>query len=126
MTGLARSRSLARHIRYIESFFKRRCMRDILDLKVFPDVKEMTEAEAMRRALVKRIRMKEISSSNLVIVVGDGSTPRLGVLLAYTTSWTIISIDPNLRNLENYKNCNRLICIDRQIEDGDIHRLNSK
>ena len=90
-----------RNIAHIERFFRRRCVRDLMDigpytLGIYPDVKEVSEAEAIRHAMVKRLRMKEGNSDTVAIVVGDGRTPRVGALLAFTTAWTVYSIDPNL------------------------------
>ena len=114
-----------RHIRYIERFYRRKCMRDLVDLDVFPDVKEITEAEAMRHAIVKLLRVHEGHDTNAVLVIGDGATPRLGALLAYTTGWLSISVDPALKRI-HYTESNRMICIRSVIEDMDevIHQIN--
>ena len=107
------------HIRHIERFFRRKCMRDLIDLNIYPDVKEISEAEAMRQALVKRLNMHQGSRATAVIVVGDGRTPRLGALLAYTTAWMCVSIDPNFKKTD-YPGTQRLDCIKTKIEDPDI------
>ena len=83
-----------RHIHHIERFWRRRCALDLWTMGVFPNIKEVSEAEAMRHAMTKRLHMDQRSHSTLAIVVGDGRKPRLGALLAYSTAWTAISVDP--------------------------------
>ena len=90
-----------RNISHIERFFRRRCVRDLLGigphpLGIYPDVKEVSEAESVRHAMVRRLRMNEGSSKTVAIIVGDGRTPRVGALLAFTTAWEVYSIDPAL------------------------------
>ena len=83
-----------RTIHHIERFWRRRCATDLWASGVFPNIKEVSEAESMRHAMVRRLDMDERSHSTLAIVVGDGRKPRLGALLAFTTGWTAVSIDP--------------------------------
>ena len=111
----------ARHIRHIERFWRRRCALDLWRLGIFPDIKEVSEAEAMRHAMLKKLRMHERAEGTTVLVAGDGRTPRLGALLAYTTSWTAISIDPVTR--DEWPESRRLHVIAKRVEDTTPEEL---
>lgn len=89
-----------KHNRLLEEFVMLTCAPDLLAWKVFPNVKEITEAMGMFSALISFAgqNMSICSDPNIVAVVfGDGTTPRLGALIATRTAWTVYSVDPNLR-----------------------------
>jgi hypothetical protein len=66
--------------------------------------KEITESWAMLEAAKKHV---ENLNDSLVVVVGDGCSPRTGVIFAYFTKADVISIDP-LFNLNHwYDHCDK-------------------
>lgn len=114
---------------YIDRFLKWKCSRELLTLNIY-NAREITESIAMRQAAIKVKRGLGIDTKNtkvLVLVVGDGATPRTGAIIAYTTSWKVRTIDPILRDSwksnieykEDYINNNirRLACFKDTIEN---------
>ena len=83
-----------RHLGYVNAFMRRRCAPDLLALRVFPDAKEITESEGLRRAAIDGCGCDPRDPGIAAVVVGDGATPRTGALLAFTTRWQVVSIDP--------------------------------
>lgn len=55
--------------------------------------KEVTESWGMLEAAIKYV---QDLNECLVVVVGDGCSPRTGALLAYLTRADVISVDPNM------------------------------
>lgn len=75
-------------------------------------IKEMAECWGLYQFLTE---VKEVKDKDtLVVIVGDGTTPRLGALLAVMTKWECISIDPALREIQNIE---RLTIITKGIEE---------
>ena len=83
--------------------------------EIYPDLKEISEAEAMRNAIVHKLRLDPGTPRTIVIAVGDGHTPRLGALLAYTTAWKVVSIDPKAKSVR--PTIQRLTVIARRVEN---------
>ena len=83
-----------KHVKRIDTFLGRECALDLLALGLYPDAKEISEAESMRRACVLKLNMRPGCSKTTAVIVGDGKVPRLGALLAFTTRWNVFSIDP--------------------------------
>ncbi|RMH11322.1 MAG: hypothetical protein D6698_16690 [Gammaproteobacteria bacterium] len=81
------------YTRLLDDFISLKASPDIIALRVFPDVKEITEAMGMLRSVPRERYGEDLTA----VVVGDGSTPRLGALLAHVTKWQVHSIDPRLR-----------------------------
>ena len=82
-------------------------------LRIFPNVKEQTEAVAALYAVENIINLKE----STVIVVADGSTPRCGGLLAHYAK-EVISIDPQMKTeYVNNKLMENISCYSSTIED---------
>ncbi|KAF4674526.1 hypothetical protein FOL47_009051 [Perkinsus chesapeaki] len=92
---------------------------ELLDLELYPDVKEVSESmaafHAVRRHLFPGIGMNQRDVG--CVVVGDGSTPRAAALFAYRTSWRVWSIDPQLNATQYEGQVNRLHLLDKRIED---------
>lgn len=90
-------------LRYINRFMRSNSAVDILQLGVFPDAKEISESFAAVNALERKLGLSKALMTKLnpyILVVGDGCTPRTGVLLAFYTPYDIISIDPEMRKTE--------------------------
>jgi hypothetical protein len=111
-------------MKYIDEFVKLKCSSNMLNNKLFPNGKEITESFACYNAVRKYIWEKVSPQNNDVIffAVGDGHQPRTGATFAYRTKWTCISIDPLLRlgnNIEYIKhpNINRLFLLKNKVEN---------
>ena len=105
---------------YGDELLRLKCLPDLLAYeKLFPNFKEITESFAAFRAIEKFLRYNyPLNDKNITaVVVGDGSTPRTGVTLAFRTKWRVISIDPNLRDIDKYKGVQRLSCYQGKVED---------
>ena len=85
-----------KNLKRIDDFLQRKCFLDLMRLGIFPDCKEISEAECMRNACVFKLKLKEKNEKTAVVIIGDGKYPRFGCLLAFTTLWKIYSIDPLL------------------------------
>lgn len=85
----------------LEEFHQLKCSLDLLAIKVFPNVKEITEAMGVFSA-VKKILYNN-TQNTIITVVGDGSTPRLGALCAFRTPFDVISVDPALKKVEHWE-----------------------
>lgn len=69
-----------------------------VELKVFPNAKELTESFAAFRAALKfREFFPPGDSSVQLVVVGDGKTPATAVTFALQTRWMCHTVDPRLR-----------------------------
>lgn len=100
---------------YLSRFFNLNTAPDILSSKVFPNIKEITESMGAFVAVKDHIPYS-ISDSNVTcFVVGDGCTPRTGMLIARLTAWNVISIDPRMK-IKDYKT-KRLTCYKNKIEE---------
>jgi hypothetical protein len=105
--------------RHINEFFKLSCASDLIEKKLFPNAKEITESMAAYEAVRKYVYHKEDfrfdDPSITLVAVGDGHTPRTGALFAFRTAWKCYSIDPVLR-MKDYK-IDRLELINKKVED---------
>ena len=101
--------------KHLERFFKLNTAPDIMALKVFPNLKEISESMAAFVAVKDHIPYALKDPSVSVVVVGDGHTPRTGVLFARLTAWNVYSIDPVLR-IADYKT-DRLFLVKKKVED---------
>jgi len=109
--------------RYIEEFLNLRCAPDLLRFKVFPKngiTKEITECMGAFHALRDLLSAKSFARTDITVyVVGDGTTPRMGALLAHMTRWNVFSVDPRMRD-ETWTTIRGLTCIPKKIEDVEI------
>ena len=116
---------------YIEQLFRFKSSEEFFKYRLFPNLKEWCESYACYEA-IKRIvswdKKIDLRDSNIrVIVVGDGQVPRTGALLAFLTNWSVISVDPIMKN-RDYSAIQRLQVISAGIEHlkfgcniGSIH-----
>ena len=86
--------------RYIDEFIRLDCAPLLLELKIFPDSKEITEAmstfHAYRRFIQPNIPKVSLGRK-CVVCVGDGSTPRCASIFALRCKgWEAIAIDPQM------------------------------
>jgi len=108
--------------RYGDYLLKLKCGPELLALGVWPNWKEVTEAIACWRATIKHLRnvVDPGDTGVTAVVVGDGSTPRLGALLAFLTRWSVVSVDPNMRLDGRYEAVKRLTLIKGKIESTEF------
>jgi len=106
--------------RYINEIFGCACFPDLLERKLFPNAKELTESQAVfnfvRNYLI-RFDLKDPGIS--VVSVGDGSTPRTAALFAFRTAWAAYSIDPRLRAEKSWRT-DRLNLIKSVVEEVNL------
>ena len=102
--------------RYINDFMGLKSLPDIATLNVYPNGKEITESAAAFWAAWKYLDFDIGDPDVHLVAVGDGRTPRTGVMFAFRTRWSCISIDPMLKPVYGVK---RLTCITSRVEDID-------
>jgi hypothetical protein len=115
-------------LKYMDELLSLKCAPELLSL--FPNAKEVTESfgayNAVRANLWKR-GLSPADSDVLVLVVGDGHTPRTGATFAYRTRWTVASIDPEAKEhapggpTKQY-GIERLTCWRGKVEDYHISK----
>ena len=108
--------------RYLDWAWRLKCLPDLHQLGVFPNVKEITESMAGYRAVSQGLQLSPGDKDTLLLCVGDGKYPRTGVLCAHMSRWTCISIDPAMKKIESkinsiVHNVERLNCYPRRIEN---------
>lgn len=83
---------------YLSEFLRRHAAHDLLALDVFPrDIaKEITESAALRAAAIQYLGCDPKDPRVVAVCPGDGASPRTAALLAFTTAWRCVSIDPAL------------------------------
>lgn len=107
-----------KHNVYLSELLKLTCSPDLLALKLFPNLKEITESFGLYEAVKKYF--PSTPDSTQVIVVGDGSTPRTAATFAFRSKWNCFSIDPVLRNYPWSESIKRLACFKARIEDTKL------
>lgn len=106
-------------IRYLDEFIRLKCAGDLLNEKLFPNAKEISESmaaySAVRHIVYQSDGAVKFSDRGIMLyAVGDGVSPRTGALFAYRSAWHCVSIDPKLRS----PGCaDRLHKLNRGIED---------
>lgn len=106
-------------LRYLAEITRLKCMGQLLELKMFPNIKEITESQGAFYAAQKYLPYKLSNSDVNVVVVGDGTTPRTGALFALRSAWNVISIDPQMKLNwnEGPLKIRRLTLIKENVED---------
>jgi len=90
------------NLRFVDTFLRWRCGRELLAMELFPNTKEITESMACLEVVSEELGsiVSLTDPTCTAVVVGDGRTPRTGALLAMRTRWAkIVSIDPALHGL---------------------------
>jgi len=86
-------------VRYVDRFLRMNCAADYLAAGVLPGsraAKEMSESMGALVAVQRILGPQEWGKENVCIIVGDGSTPRTGVMAALLTKWWCVSVDPRI------------------------------
>ncbi len=105
--------------KYVDMFLGMKCAPDVLMSGVLPSgnaCKEISESMAAIQA-AKRFPGLDCFAdpSWLCLVVGDGHTPKTGALFAFHSRWSVISVDPKLR--QDKYGVARLWCVQKKVED---------
>jgi len=109
-----------RSARYFDEWFGMRCGADLHALGIYPNAKEVTESMAAKHALRRILGQESAGWRNVVCwCIGDGASPRTGALLAFTTRWKVVSIDPRLRQFSSFQSIDRLTVVSGKAEDYD-------
>jgi hypothetical protein len=110
-----------RDLSYLDEFVRLSYAPKLLSLGLFPDAKEITESMGIFNA-VRRNCPFIFEDNDLVISVGDGSTPRTASLFSELTNMQVLSIDPALKDISKYQNALNLSCISDTIENAYIEQ----
>lgn len=92
---------------HLDLFLKWRTAPELLELGIYT-AREITESVAMRQAAVRKLGIDPTHPDVTCVIVGDGGTPRTGALVAYTTRWFAVSVDPYLKNPSRFSHVKRL------------------
>lgn len=88
------------HLEYLNQFLQLKCSSELIEMGLFPNVKEISESfsmwTALRKYIFSQLSISNEKNENAIIVVGDGMTPRTAALCSYLSSgsWKCYSIDP--------------------------------
>ena len=121
--------------RYIDEFLALRCVTDLIEHKLYPNAKEITESISILNVLRKffdssskdKVLHNDYHFSNpkvTAVIIGDGSTPRIAALLCYVSKWEkVYCVDPQLKIHKNksWTNIRNLQCMKSKIEDITIN-----
>lgn len=110
--------------KYADELIKLKCSPELLATGYFPNFKEITESFGAYHAFRKYVisDQKELGdASTVVVVVGDGNTPRTGAVFAYRSAFTVISVDPRLKTTDT--DVKRLVLFKDKIENKDFSYL---
>ena len=114
--------------RHLDRVWSLKCLPHIVNLKLFPDMKEISESYAAFWAITRGLKIRPGDTGVHVVVVGDGQVPRTGALLALLSQWTVCSVDPAMqvdlgRALDIEAKLKRLSVIPTTIEAADPAKL---
>lgn len=116
--------------KYINRFVGLNSLEEFAKLKLFPNVKEVTESFSMYYTVKEQICQYLDTDKSMfdvcIIVVGDGVSPRTASLFAFLSKAEVHSIDPLMR-VEEYKGkINRLSLYKDKIEEVNIYTDKTK
>lgn len=114
--------------RYVDEFLLSKCAPDLIATGIYPNTKEITESAGAYNAVRKYLWDKDLDRRRSIILrpesphitgvfVGDGRSPRTGAMFAYRTRWDCISVDPQLKQKDSYREIQRLRVVTSKIED---------
>lgn len=105
-------------MRYLDDLMACACFPDLLETKVFPNGKEMTESMAAYHVVRNKLRLFDLADPSVeMFAVADGRTPRTAALFAYRTAWSCHSIDPTLKGDKSWNGIKRLSLHPCKIEE---------
>lgn len=83
---------------YLDKVFGKSCFPRLIQLKLFPGAKDVSEAYGALHAVWQHFPVASPEARVVCVSVGDGSTPRAAGLGAFLTQWHCIAVDPGLRS----------------------------
>lgn len=105
-------------LNYINRFFRLKCAVDLVQHKIFPNAKEITESFGCFEAVRKNFPFHPGDPTINIVCVGDGNTPRTAALFAFLTNWNCVSIDPKFKKTD-YP-IRRLTLLKSKVEDVEL------
>ena len=74
----------------------------MVELKLFPDGKELTESFSVFQNVIRRLEKERkrgfvSNPSSVAIVIADGHLPRTAALFSFLTNWKVFTVDPLLK-----------------------------
>lgn len=108
-------------LRYLDELLQCNCAPDLIEMKLFPNAKEITETFACYRAVRDIGDWVRVDNPEIVLIsVGDGGTPRTAATFAYRSRWDCWSIDPALGDKTRWERIERLHCVKDKIEHWNV------
>ena len=114
-TAQISTQEINKYLANVNDVFNLNTFADILVTDVYPDLKEVAESSGAYKAywhhIHRGLKGRYDNDRIDVYAVGDGCSPRAGVMFAMRTPYRVYSIDPNMK--EKYLNttvCNGTIC----------------
>jgi hypothetical protein len=110
---------------YVDRFLLKTKLHSLLQYKVFPNIKEISESMSAYYAVKTCLEQSGLGRTKFgdqnikCYVVADGSMPRTGGIFVLHTNWSIYSIDPMMKNTMENK-LDRLSCHTCTAEDFTI------
>ena len=83
--------------KYIEELLGLSVAPDMLQLKLFPNSKEITESFGAYAAARDILALDRSDPTIAVLCVGDGHAPRTAATFALRSAWSCFSVDPVMR-----------------------------
>jgi hypothetical protein len=113
------SPAAAQMVKYLSEFISLRCAPDMLNLRLFPNGKEISESFGAYDAVRYRMPQFKLNDPSVTLIaVGDGNTPRTAATFAMRSAWTCHSVDPNLKGGSvRWSDIKRLTIHAKRIED---------
>ncbi|TXH14000.1 MAG: hypothetical protein E6R03_10165 [Hyphomicrobiaceae bacterium] len=112
--------------KYLDEFIGLKCAPTLLQTGYFPNAKEITETIGGFRPVQSLLQSLFGDPRVVVLVVGDGHTPRTGAMFAVRTRWKVYSIDPSTSHEGDLKIRN-LHVVKSKVEDfippKDVERI---
>lgn len=103
---------------YLDALLRSTAGARLVGARVFPNAKEVTESFGARRAVTYYADRFPLNDPDvLLVVVGDGTTPRTAATFALTSRWNCHAVDPRLRSTSRWAPIDRLTLHSRRIED---------
>lgn len=87
---------------YVDQFLRLPGAAGLIERRLFPNSKEISESMAvwfaLRGVLIEHGGLSQLGRRDaLAVVPGDGTTPKTAALMAATSAWKTLAIDPRLR-----------------------------
>ena len=95
-SGVTRKPNNFGYCNYVDKLFGLDCFKEIVACGAFTTAKDVSESMAALQAASHHGNIQD-AKNVLCLSIGDGSTPRSAVLVAFLKGWRSISIDPALK-----------------------------